>query len=257
MRFFPLVAACALSLPLFSGTANAYPVKDRTLTHNKLYRSGLITPTECAFDPIHQRNNVPASKVYVQSLLKCFNTIWADHAKKARLPFAKARVAFTLKPQRFCGSAWEAGTAARYCYRERRFMVLLDKSALNDPWSLDLMHTVAHEYGHHVQHLGGMIKASHGLPSRGRSELNEQSRRLELQAECLSGALISSIWTSAKRFPNDWENLLGTAQSGGDEYHKVHDHGKGRNIAYWLDRGFQSLSLSECNTWTASSSKVA
>jgi uncharacterized protein len=83
--------------------------------------------------------------------------------------------------------------------------------------------------------------------------MNEQSRRLELQAECLGGVFIGSVWDSLKgRSEEDWEilrELIG--RNGADSF------GKGRNIVAWLDKGFRATSPQACNTWTVPSSKVS
>ncbi|WP_279339621.1 hypothetical protein [Sphaerisporangium perillae] len=37
----------------------------------------------------------------------------------------------------------------------------------------------------------------------------------------------------------------------------MRDHGKGRNIATWLNRGFRAAGPGACNTWGAGSAVVA
>jgi uncharacterized protein len=263
MRFAPLVAACVLSLPLLSGTADAssYPIKDRTLTHNKLYRDDKPKLVACMTKVMNRHFESPVSETYGKAVLDCINTSWAAYARKARLPFAKAGIVFAVKePRRFCGSPWPARAAGAYCARERRFMMLVNKVVIDEPWGLHFLSTLTHEYGHHIQEINGIIRAQRGHPYRGRSELNEQTHRLELQAECLSGVLIRSMWPALNISNEEWEDLVDKTRAGAEYTERTYNtntHGKGRNLEYWLRRGFQKASPSACNTWVAASSRVA
>ncbi|GAA0424333.1 hypothetical protein Acor_45140 [Acrocarpospora corrugata] len=262
MRLSPLIAACALSLPLLSGTAAAssYPVKDRTLTHNKLYRSGPLKPAACMVDVMRRHFDPPVSKTYGQAVLDCVNSVWAAYAKKAHLPFAKARVTFTFERRRFCGSPWPEHAAAFYCSAERRMVILLNRVTVDEPWGLHFLSTITHEYGHHIQTITGIMRAHDNHPIRGTREQKEQSHRLELQAECLSGMIMRSMWPALDSTQTEWDDLVDKTKAGAEYYertYKINDHGKGRNLAYWLERGFQTPSPSSCNTWTAPPAKVA
>ncbi|MEU6716063.1 neutral zinc metallopeptidase [Nonomuraea sp. NPDC046802] len=259
MRLAPLITATALASLLLSGTAHAtsvYPIRDRVLTANKLYRTGELEASQCAERDV-KPNDVPAAKRYLTAVLNCLNRSWGTHFKQAGLTFAKARIGFITKPRKYCGDSWGSASAT-YCDAERRFLVLLDDSLLEDTSDLFLFRLAAHEYGHHVQNLTGIARAYHLYPYRNKSELNEQSRRMELQAECLSGVFIGSVWDSLKeRGEEDWQTLLEIMRNNGDEGEKIRSHGKGRNRAAWLDKGFRASSPQVCNTWPASASKVS
>ena len=75
---------------------------------------------------------------------------------------------------------------------------------------------------------------------------------MELQAECLSGVFLSGASDS---LPVDFEQfdwiLKWTTKNASDT-----EHGKGRNIAYWLNRGYTSGSVNGCNTWIAPTSRA-
>ncbi|MER6950932.1 neutral zinc metallopeptidase [Nonomuraea sp. NPDC000554] len=259
MRFSSLLAATTLACLLLSGTAHAasaYPIRDRVLTANKLYRTGELRASQCAERDV-KPNDVAAAKRYLTAVLNCLNRSWGAHFKRAGLPFTKARIGFITKPRKYCGDSW-GSTSATYCNAERRFLVLLDDSLLEDPSDLYLFGLAAHEYGHHVQNLTGIARAYDRYPFRNKTELNEQTRRMELQAECLSGVFIGSVWDALReRSKEDWETLLEITRNSGDEQDKIRSHGRGRNIAVWLDKGFRATSPQVCNTWTASASKVS
>ncbi|HEX4815071.1 MAG TPA: neutral zinc metallopeptidase [Nonomuraea sp.] len=259
MRLMPLFVAFAVACPLLAGTAEAaatYPVRDRVLTANPLYRTGNLPPSRCPERAVTPRD-VAAAKRYLTAVLGCLNRSWAAHFRRAGLPFVAARVGFITKPRKYCGVSW-GEAAATYCAPERRFVVLLDDDLLQDTSDLFLYRLAAHEFGHHVQQLAGIEDAYDRHPYRNKSEMYEQSRRLELQAECLSGVFMGSVWHSLReRADADWRILLQIMRNSGDEHSRTRDHGKGRTIAAWLDKGFRAASPQACNTWTSSSAKVS
>ncbi|WP_101786270.1 neutral zinc metallopeptidase [Nonomuraea indica] len=258
MRLTPLLAACMFFFLLLSGTAHAtaYPIKDSALTRNKLYRTGELRPSSCPERDI-EANDVASAKRYLSAVFNCLNTSWGAHLKRAGMPFVKARIGFITKPRRFCGDSWGKHTAGVYCPEERRFLIILDDDTIGEPEDLFLFMLVAHEYAHHVQNVTGMDRAFERHPYRNKKELNEQLRRNELQAQCLAGVFMGSVWTSLDRTSDDWEELLDINRESGDEWTKAGDHGKGRNIAAWLDKGFRTKSPASCNTWTAPTTRVS
>ncbi|MGW3350551.1 neutral zinc metallopeptidase [Nonomuraea rubra] len=257
MRLIGVLCSVLLSLVLLGNAAHAgtYPIRDRVLTANKLYSAGRLPASQCAEREVRP-NDVAMAKSYLTKVFNCLNASWGAYFKRAGLPFSNARIGFITKKKRFCGESWGEAAGA-YCPDERRFLILLDDDLLEDPSDLFLFGLAAHEYGHHIQNITGIDRAYDRHPYRNKSELNEQSRRMELQAECLAGVFIGSVWDSLDRTEDDWEYLLDLQVEGGDEQTGVRDHGKGRNIAAWLDKGYEAVSPAACNTWTASASKVA
>ncbi|MEU8268446.1 neutral zinc metallopeptidase [Sphaerisporangium sp. NPDC049002] len=246
---------------LLGGTANAatarFPIRNAdTLTKSPLYASGRLPAAPCP-EPAVQAGSVASVKAYLVPLVKCLDAAWAAQFAKARLPFAKPRVSFITKPQKICGRKWAKNVQAIYCNASRHIVVMLDSAVVEDPEDLFLMDVIAHEYGHHVQNTAGLWRAYDRLPNNGKAEFYEQTRRHELQAECLAGVFIGSVWPSLHRTAEDWKALLDDDLQSGDETGDVRDHGKGRNIANWLSRGYKAVSPSACNTWIASSAMVA
>lgn len=143
-----------------------------------------------------------------------------------------------------------------YCDKEKRFTVLPDDGVLDDPSDLYLFAVTAHEYGHHLQNLTGMALAFDELGHRNKSELYEQTRRNELQAECPGGVFIGSVWKSLSRTAKDWKKPRALYDQDDDE-DGARTHGKSRNVVAWLEKGFTSSSPASCNTWTAPSATVA
>ncbi|WP_157246050.1 neutral zinc metallopeptidase [Nonomuraea typhae] len=239
-----------------TGTASAFPIKGSGLTKNKLYRSGPLAPSACAEKPISP-GNVAEAKAYVSTIHACLNRAWADHFAKAGLRFGRPSLSFVTKTgSRFCGEKWE-DQAGTYCNKTKRYAINLGKEMIEDASDLFLMETIGHEYGHHLQNITGIQRGYVYEPYRNKKEELEQSRRYELQAECLSGVFMGSIWESLDRTEEDWAYLMEIVQDSGDENTKLKDHGKGRNQRYWLSKGFTAGNPSACNTWTVPVSLVA
>jgi predicted metalloprotease len=253
-----LTGGIAHAAPSSSSTAlAAYPIKNAsTLTRNAIYATGRLPATSCPERAV-RAGSVVSVRSYMLPLVKCLDATWAAQFAKARLPYSKPKVRFITKPEKVCGEKWGKNVQALYCNPSRLIVVMLDRAVVSSPEDLFLMDVIAHEYGHHVQNLAGIWGGLGRLPNRGKAEFYEQGRRHELQAECLAGAFIGSIWPSLDRTSEDWRDLLDADRRSGDENSKIRDHGKGRNIANWLNRGYKAASPSACNTWIASSTMVA
>jgi predicted metalloprotease len=119
-----------------------------------------------------------------------------------------------------------------------------------------MLHQVAHEFGHHIQNLTGILTANHDMrynAPNNAAEL-ELTRRLELQASCFSDIFIGA---SKNTYPikgqsyTQWDWLIGHTTD------FRHDHGNAKNHRYWATRGYQTRNPAGCNTFTAPSGRVS
>ena len=96
---------------------------------------------------------------------------------------------------------------------------------------------VAHEWGHHVQHL---------------NRVRMSSIRLELQADCLAGMWAYSAWDRKLVEPGDIEEAVTIAGYMGDRPNvKPNDptaHGTSTQRIRWFRRGYDSGSADRCDT---------
>lgn len=176
-------------------------------------------------------------------------------------------VLFSDAVQSACGSA-QATAGPFYCGADHK--VYIDLSFYRDlrerfqaPGDFAQAYVIAHEVGHHVQNLLGIMGKVQSLQSRSRSqsEANQLSIRLELQADCLAG-----IWASyAHRERNILEagdveeGLNAAAQIGDDRIQKRTQgyvvpegftHGSAEQRVQWFRRGMESVDLKQCDTFT-------
>ena len=125
-------------------------------------------------------------------------------------------------------------------------------------------YVIAHEVGHHVQNLLGILpKVQRRQQEVGERESNQLSVRVELMADCLAG-----VWArnSNERFnainQDDIKQAIAAAQAIGDDRLQgasrgevVPDsftHGSSEQRVRWLSAGLRSGQVQSCDTFRAS-----
>ena len=124
-------------------------------------------------------------------------------------------------------------------------------------------YVIAHEYGHHVQNLLGILpkvqQMQHGMV---KTDANRIQVRVELQADCLAG-----VWANRQQQkepfldPGDVDAALKTASAIGDDRLQrqargvvVPDsftHGSSEQRVRWFTTGFKNGTVDSCNTFAA------
>ncbi|GAB3491093.1 neutral zinc metallopeptidase [Nocardiopsis coralliicola] len=110
---------------------------------------------------------------------------------------------------------------------------------------------IAHEYGHHVQQVTGVLGESYAMEAEAATEGEELEalRRTELQAECMAGLALPRLGTFSGASVDRVNDLL----NGGDD---LATHGSADNRQEWYDRGAAADTLDDCNTYAASPPSV-
>jgi len=122
-------------------------------------------------------------------------------------------------------------------------------------------YVVAHEIGHHVQDLLGILgKVDDAKQRVSQTQANALSVRVELQADCLAGVWAANAnqkWRILEQ--GDIERALATAQAIGDDRlqtaargYAVPDsftHGSSALRQQWLTTGLKSGQVNSCNTF--------
>jgi uncharacterized protein len=123
-------------------------------------------------------------------------------------------------------------------------------------------YAIAHEVGHHIQNQLGVASQVHQAQTlSSKTKANALSVRLELQADCYAG-----IWGhhTAQRGligDRDVEGALNAAAQIGDDYlqrrsrgyvvPEAFTHGSSKERVRWFNKGLQSGSIQQCDTFTA------
>ena len=123
-------------------------------------------------------------------------------------------------------------------------------------------YVVAHEVGHHVQNLLGILPKVNAQRQRmSEADSNQMSIRVELQADCFAG--IWGKYTEQKGLleQGDLEEALNAATQIGDDtlqkrtqgyvVPESFNHGTSAQRSTWFKRGFDSGKLSACDTFNS------
>lgn len=195
--------------------------------------------------------------------------VWTKEFKKMGRTYEPPRlVLFTGQVQSGCGGA-TASTGPFYCSADQSVYIDLSfftqmKRQLGADGDFAYAYVIAHEVGHHVQYLLGILDQAHQQMSRvSEKESNRISVRLELQADFLAG-----IWAhhDNKMFNSledgDIEEGINVASRIGDDYlqkqaqgYTVPDafnHGTSAQRVRWLKKGIASGDINDGDTFSPS-----
>ncbi|MFI6496537.1 neutral zinc metallopeptidase [Nonomuraea typhae] len=244
-----MIAGLALSGTASATAQPASAAMPAVLTQNKIYRSGTPSPQSCAVPEIN-RGNAASLKAFHMAMARCANRFWATRFKAAGLAYTAPKVQITTGSRSVCGRITTNG--AQYCPQQRTVVIRIMKRDLTDPFRMNIAHSVAHEWGHHVQQLTGILDAQNSLYWRASGSARTiLSHRLEMQAECFAGTFYSAALESIS--PGiTWDEWLNSVTRAGESK----THGKPANLAYWQNRGYSGASARFCNTWSAAKARV-
>lgn len=152
-----------------------------------------------------------------------------------------------------------------YCPRDRKvyldlpFMEQLQQR-LDAPGDFAQAYIVAHEIGHHVQNLLGVMDDVNLQSQESPDDANELSVRLELQADCLAGIWGHSAYARGDLLETgDLEEGLAAAAAVGDDRiqqqagqevnPEAFTHGTGEQRVTWFRKGFDTGDPTACDTF--------
>ncbi len=195
---------------------------------------------------------------FVNYLVDDIQGTYADLFAKAGKSYRPAKlVLFTDEIDTGCGRSSSA-IGPFYCppdekaYIDLTFYALL-KDKLGAGGDFAQAYVLAHEFGHHVQHLLG-IDREHDTRD------HAQSVRFELQADCFAGVWAHSTAERKLLESGDIDEATNAAaQIGDDRLEKragervnpeTFTHGTSAQRVKWFDRGFEQGTFAACDTWS-------
>ena len=175
-------------------------------------------------------------------------------------------VLFSQAVQTGCGFA-QSNSGPFYCPADRN--VYIDLSFYDElhqrfgaPGDFAQAYVIAHEVGHHVQTLLGISEKTQAARARvSQADANALSVRQELQADCFAGLWAHNAEASRPFLEaGDIEEGLNAASAIGDDRlskgrapPESFTHGTSEQRVRWFKRGFDSGSMSECDTFNTRS----
>jgi predicted metalloprotease len=219
---------------------------------------------------------------FVARVLGSTEVSWKDIFSKQNATYRPPTlVMYTGTTQAACGGVAQAAMGPFYCPSDQK--VYLDTSFFNQiatrfggcdvgskTCQFAQAYVIAHEIGHHVQQLLGVLTRAHAAQQAAadRAEGNRIQVRVELQADCFAG-----VWAKHENDreisqgkppfiePGDVETALRTAAAIGDDTLQrraqgrvVPDsftHGTSDQRQRWFTNGLKGGTVASCNTFNA------
>ena len=209
---------------------------------------------------------------FVNAVTVDLQDFWSARFAAAGREYQETRtIVFEDATQTGCGSASSA-TGPFYCPADQG--IYLDLGFFNElssrfgaPGDFAQAYVMAHEYGHHIQNVRGIMAQVREQQTS--SNANDLSIRMELQADCLAGVWAHSIWNSPDQSAvesiteADVREAINAAEAVGDDRIQAQagggvnpetwTHGSAEQRARWFNTGFRQGTTESCDTFAAQS----
>lgn len=202
-------------------------------------------------------------------MTKTWTEIFKENGSTYRAPTI---VMFNQGTQSACGPA-QTSMGPFYCpadesiYVDMRFFSDVLSKFGAETTEFTVAYVMAHETGHHVQHLAGTLDKQHEMRTSGRfneKQLNEVSVAVELQADFYAG-----VWAKRNNQrirggvlePGDIESAVNAAAAVGDDNiqkrtqgrvnQESFTHGSSKQRVEWFMKGYNSGDINQGDTFSA------
>ncbi|MBI0535340.1 hypothetical protein D9599_07135 [Roseomonas sp. KE2513] len=210
-----------------------------------------------------ERGSEDAGRRFIGQVLGETERVWGRQFEQMGRRYEEpVLVLFSGATHSGCGAA-QAQTGPFYCPEDRRVYIDLEFMAklqrqLGATGDFAAAYIVAHEVGHHVQNLLGILPRVQQAQARADGvERNQLQVRVELQADCFAG-----VWANQANRANrileegDIEQGINAAAAVGDDRvtggriaPESFTHGSSQQRARWFRRGLQSGDIRQCDTF--------
>jgi len=199
-------------------------------------------------------------RAFVGFVLDDTQDFWTKALAERPEDYRKARLTlFTDRYSSACGGA-QAATGPFYCPADEKVYIDLSfyrqlRERLGAPGDFAQAYVIAHEVGHHLQHIQGNLERGRDTGAGGGSV------RVELQADCYAGVWAHSAQARGLLEAGDVEEALTAAQAIGDDalqksatgtvQPESWSHGSSEQRMRWFSRGFDKGEIDACDTFSA------
>lgn len=212
-------------------------------------------PGPAANRPVTQDEN----RQFVGAVMGSLEDTWRQILpQQSRVRYSDPKlVLFTGEVSSACGYA-SAATGPFYCpgdqnlYLDFAFFEELRRE-FRAPGDFAQAYVIAHEFGHHIQNLTGVMDQ---VQRAGQN--NRLSVALELQADCYAGIWANTFAKQNRVEPGDPEEAMRAAAAVGDDMIQKRTqgyvvpesftHGTAQQRMQYFNRGFQSGDMRQCET---------
>ena len=211
---------------------------------------------------------------FSSQILASTEDVWTAYFKSAKLGAYRAPklVLYTNATATGCGTG-QAAMGPFYCSADQTVYIDLSfftsmKKQLGADGDFAYAYVIAHEVGHHVQNLLGILGQVNQQRSRAsKTDANRLSVRLELQADFFAGVWAhyeKQMFSSIEK--GDLEEALNCASVIGDDYiqkrsqgyivEESFTHGTAAQRNRWLKKGMDTGDISQGDTFSLKDSQL-
>ncbi len=238
---------------------------------NVVQQGGIGGAEQTSYEPTAENE---ALATFSKQILASTEDIWTNYFRKNGIGAYRAPtlVLYTGATSTACGTG-QAAMGPFYCSGDEKLYIDLSffssmKQQLGADGDFAYAYVIAHEVGHHVQHLLGTLDQAHQQMARmDKTQSNRMSVRIELQADFYAGVWAhyeNSMFESIE--DGDLEEAIRCASVIGDDYlqkkaqgyavEESFTHGTASQRMRWLKRGMQTGDIRQGNTFELSDSQL-
>jgi predicted metalloprotease len=206
---------------------------------------------------------------FVSKVLGSTEDVWREAFRASGRTYREPTlVLFTGQVRSACGMG-QAAMGPFYCPRDEKLYIDLSfyrdlRTRFRAPGDFAQAYVIAHEVGHHVQKITGIMDKMEQMRGRvSQGEYNRASVRLELQADCFAGIWAHQAGNRNLLEGGDVEEGLNAAAAIGDDRLQKQSqgvvvpesftHGSSEQRVRWFKRGMDSGRMNDCDTFSARS----
>jgi len=218
-------------------------------------------------DSMIQSGSDDELKEFSAAVLASTEDVWSGIFQQSGTEYREPTlVLFSGGVQSACGFA-QAAVGPFYCPGDSKLYVDLDflqqlTRQLNAPGDFAQAYVIAHEVGHHVQNLTGVMQETQAMHEQmSEVEWNTVSVKIELQADCFAGVWANHVNSDTQMIePGDIEEAINAASAVGDDAiqqqsqgyvrPETFTHGSAAQRTRWFETGYRSGDIEDCDTFS-------
>ena len=215
-------------------------------------------------EPVRESNQEAELRGLTGMVLASTEDSWHAYFQKQGARYREPKlVLYRNATSTACGRG-ESAIGPFYCPADEKIYIDLsfydDMKELGAEGDFAFAYVIAHEVGHHVQHLLGINdKVARQQQRMSEKKANQLSVKQELQADCFAGVWGNYVQNKGLLDVGDVQEAMDTAAAIGDDRlqqqgqgYVVPDsftHGTSAQRMQWFNRGFKSGDPEQCNTF--------
>jgi predicted metalloprotease len=202
---------------------------------------------------------------FLRAVFDDTEALWQNEFQRAGLTYRPARLTiFSQEVQTACGPG-AVETGPFYCpasfgvYLDPTFFAAFSRKVGVRLGDVAQAYVIGHELGHHVQTVLGITQQKAAADRQDPAGVNARSVRFELQADCLAGVWMHSVYRRGQLTDADLREALDAAAAVGDDFvrnaagqprpRETWTHGSSAQRQQWLKSGFVEGRPEACDTF--------